>query len=285
MKRYVMHTLAAACLLVAAGPALADASSTATFGNVVITLIDLNPTDGIAPSLSFIHGAPANVTGQTLSWGENYEFRQNIQYQDKLQGPLTATTHTEWSSTSSNVMAADNLPGFTTMSAQGAAHSGLEGYGSYLSSAIAPLNQFIVSANTMVTFSVRTMLSASTTMGYNLDADMDEYAFARATMSVSGTVNGNYQFVEDRHFLDVRYDVRDDNTTTGVSDSWNGDMSVTFTNMGATDTTGMFQSLAFSEGHSALWDGVTPVPEPGTYAMMLGGLGLIGAISRRRKAA
>jgi hypothetical protein len=31
------------------------------------------------------------------------------------------------------------------------------------------------------------------------------------------------------------------------------------------------------------WYGVTPVPEPETYAMMLAGLGLIGFMSRRRK--
>lgn len=36
---------------------------------------------------------------------------------------------------------------------------------------------------------------------------------------------------------------------------------------------------------TALWTAVTAVPEPETYAMMLAGLGLIGAIARRRKAA
>ena len=29
---------------------------------------------------------------------------------------------------------------------------------------------------------------------------------------------------------------------------------------------------------------VTPVPEPGTYALMLGGLALLGGVARRRKA-
>lgn len=37
--------------------------------------------------------------------------------------------------------------------------------------------------------------------------------------------------------------------------------------------------------NSSLWvRGVTPVPEPETYALMLAGLGLVGAIARRRKA-
>ncbi len=38
---------------------------------------------------------------------------------------------------------------------------------------------------------------------------------------------------------------------------------------------GMMRDLGYSA--------VTPVPEPETYAMMLVGLGLIGAIARRRK--
>jgi len=43
------------------------------------------------------------------------------------------------------------------------------------------------------------------------------------------------------------------------------------------------QGLTDKQGESA-WYALSPVPEPGTYAMMLAGLGLIGVMARQRKA-
>jgi hypothetical protein len=47
----------------------------------------------------------------------------------------------------------------------------------------------------------------------------------------------------------------------------------------------------FDTGTSALWPSIdnlslaAPIPEPGTYALMLGGLGLVGFLARRRRKA
>jgi hypothetical protein len=59
-------------------------------------------------------------------------------------------------------------------------------------------------------------------------------------------------------------------------------MSVSFSNTGSTAADAWLQGVALSEGQSAIWDGVSPVPEAETYAMMLAGLALIGAARRRK---
>lgn len=286
MKRFVMHTIAAACLAAAVGPAFASASSSATLGNLVITLTDLNPTDDISPWLSFNNLSSASLLSETVGYGEFNDGHVSIRYAPSQGGLVSTQTATDWSSSSASVLASSGLGGFTTLSAQGHAGSGLDGYGSYranASAASSPFSAFTLSANTKVTFSVVADLKAQTTMGYNLEADMAEDAYAVAVLGVWGDVNGIFQIDSKQHDVVAGFDVRDDNTTVGVSDAWNGDIEVSFFNYGAVDATGGFQTFVTAEGFSSVWDGVSPVPEPETYAMLLAGLALVG-VARRRQA-
>ena len=71
--------LVVACLAVATGPVFADAHSTATFGNLKVTLIDLNPNDGIAASISFLPDPRkfydgAAIKGEAETWLEQGSF-------------------------------------------------------------------------------------------------------------------------------------------------------------------------------------------------------------------
>lgn len=284
MNHLVKHTLAAACLVAAAGQALATSSSSATMGNLLITLTDLNPTDGIAPSLTFTSEGRASLLSAVNSWGDIIDGKVAIRYAPNPQGPLSADTHTDWASSSASVMAANTAAGFTTMSTHGVAGSGPDAYGYYRGNATnaMPQNDFTLSANTAVTFSVIASTQSSTSMGYNLEADQGEYATAHALMNVYGSVNGQFQIDTQEHISYSDFSVRGDGSTMGASDSWSGKLAVSFYNYGATSTTGQLQSFVDVEGQSAVWDGVTPVPEPETYAMMLGGLALIGAVGRRR---
>lgn len=285
MKRFVMHTLAMACMAASAGPALAAASSGASFANLIITLTDLDTSDGIAPSLTLNRSGPSFISSQTGGFGDVAESYQFQNYASQQGGMFTGETQTAWSSSGGSVDIANSVAGFTSMSAQGIAHSGLDSYGTYsaVSYASQPSNTFTLSANTSVTFSLMADMHASTTMGYNLEADMGEYASVHAMLNVGGLLNGMYVSDPQERLVAAAFDVLDDNTTTGVSDSWSGLLSTSFVNTGATEASGELQAFIIVDGYSSVWDGVTPVPEPGTYAMLLGGLALLGAAARRRK--
>ena len=286
MKRFVMHTLAMACMAAAAGPALAAASSSAAFANLVITLTDLDTTDGIAPSLTFNLNGPSFIDSRAEGFGDVAESYQFQNYAPHQGGLFTGETQSAWSSSAGSIMTANSVAGFTSMSAQGVAHSGLDAYGTYSAAAIgaAPDNSFTLSANTAVTFSVMADMRAMTTMGYNLEADMAEWASAHAMLNAGGMLDGTFVSDPQERYVLAGFDVLDDNTTVGVSNSWSGLLSTTFSNLGPAEASGFLQSFVIVDGYSSVWDGVTPVPEPGTYAMLLGGLALLGFVARRRKA-
>lgn len=292
MKRYVMHTLAAACLAAAVGPVFAEATSSATFGNLVITLTDLNAADGIAPTLSFQANGHAYVLGETLGFGDTYQDNLYAYTAPQQHGVTSGQVGTDWSSASSSVTAANTVAGFTALSAAGTAGSGIDAYGAYRSYATGAdpfFNTFTLSANTKVTFSTVASGQARTSMGYNLDADQDEYAYAHMLLAVGGSVGGVDQYDVQERELFATFNVRDDGTTEGVSNSWSGLLSASFSNTSGVNAFGEMQAFVSTEGHSAMWDGVTkglsPVPEADGYAMMLAGLALVGGIARRRKQA
>ncbi|MGV7207666.1 PEP-CTERM sorting domain-containing protein [Oxalobacteraceae bacterium A2-2] len=284
MKYFALSLVAAGCLA-ASGPAGAEARSSATLGSLVITLGDLNPTDGITPWVTVDPTSRANVVADASGYGDSQDGYVSIKFAPERAGPLATQASSGWSSATTSVMAADNAAGFTALSARGQAASTLDGYGAFRAYANAsePLASFTLSPLTSITFTALSALSVATSMGYNLDADMDEYAEAKSLLNVFGNVNGIFQIDSQGRDLYAAFDVRDDNTTMGVQDSWSGELSVTFFNFGTVETTVGLQAFALAEGKSALWDGVTPVPEPETYAMWLAGLGLMGALARRRR--
>lgn len=286
MKRLAMQTLVAGCLAAAVGQACATATSSAFASNMSITLSDLNPTDSTTPWLTFAPSLPGTVHNDVKGWGDTYENYTTDDYVPKAKqdGVLARDLKTDWSSASSSMTTAANAAGYTSMAALGTADSGLDGYGSYsnVASSGGGNNYFVLSPMTKITFSVTVDLKAFTSMGYNLDGDMPEFALARSSLSVGGKVNGIDQIDGFEQAIWAYYYVNDDNTVTGESKDWSGTMSVSFYNYGSTATEVWTQGFVATEGYSAVWDGVTPVPEPATYGMMLGGLALLGFARRRQ---
>jgi hypothetical protein len=69
MRSYMLSSMVAAALLAAgAAQAASTASASATLTNLQIQLFDLNPADGIAPSISFSFGPQSNQGSASAGW-------------------------------------------------------------------------------------------------------------------------------------------------------------------------------------------------------------------------
>ncbi len=292
MKIAALNVLAAACLAVFAGPALADAYSIATFGNVTVTLIDLDPNDGIAASISFLPNT-TKFSGGAYIYGEaetglvgGYDPGHQLGRYEKIGAwqstNVSGATSTNLANSSASVTGSDSGVGFSGLSLAGAAHSTADEHSRFYAYAGVPNTHdnkgFILSANTMVSFSVNASISASTTIGYTPGALEGEAASAVLSLYAGG-MGGDGTMIDDlqQHSVSVYY--IDGDPLGGAADSWNGVMTASFSNLSNHASRGEFWADASIGGRSV----ITAVPEPETYGMLLGGLAMIGALARRRR--
>jgi len=285
MKKSVLHT-AVACAMamaaVAAMPAHATATSNASFGNLTITLTDLDLNDGVAPSLSFgPYGKPYVAVG-THGWGDDYISHEYSKAASTMGGTLSGQLTDPLSSAQVHLAAANTVAGFTSMSTSGQAASTPDGHGAYYgyaSGSNPSARAFTLSANTRLTISVAGALSTTTTIGYNLEADQGEYALASLLLGLTAYNQDGVETVDSRFYeMGSYFNVRDDGTTMGEHYDWNGLLSVEYSNLSAFAANGYLDTAVAISGLSA----VGAVPEPETWGMLLAGLALVGTVSRRR---
>lgn len=294
MKLVAINAVAAACMAVAATPALADAYSTATIGNVTVTLIDLDPNDGIAAGITF-QPDPTKYYGGALVRGEanlgpNGSQDPGTQYKSFFNRGAWQDTDVSGgvevglATVSGSVAASATGVGFTGLTLEGSALSTAEQRSHIWAYASVPGNPFghldyVLTANTRVVFSFDVSLSASTTIGHVPGAPDSESASAMAGLYASGFAPDGTTLVEDLQERGVGVAYAEGDPYGGGSDSWSGVLSASFSNLSATSTQGEFWAYATISGDSV----IAAVPEPSTWAMLLGGLGLVGAYARRRK--
>jgi len=274
------HVIALAAALAAATPALAASSATATLSNLQMTLIDLNPADGIAPSIAWSGNNGSFVYVSGIAVDAELSDYQSFGFGDPSSFvPLSGSAQTALSQVSAAIQAAGSYSGTNltaTGSALGARTAGQ--FSSFDGTAYAPTGYFTLSPYTLVTFEGNATLTATTTVG--MDAFGVESALARAYLSANGlgAFGTGSQSTYDQLEGSAAQSCDADFKCVGTTKTAAGHLAVTFVNLTNGNLSGTLSTVALVSGQSA----VNAVPEPATYATLVAGLCLLGLVARRR---
>lgn len=299
MNRIPLLISAAALTAATTLPAHAVATSSATLGPLTITLFDLDPLDGIAPSLTF--GNPYGYGSYADAYAYDSDpYGYDLQY---VWGttefePLSTSAATVMASATAVVSGSGDAAG-TMLTVTGSAAGTMNTqpfsyqYSQYSATAYAPsyyyYSSFSLSANTLLLVSATASVSGSVTSAFDpANGYQYESAYANTTLYLSGPgasgSGGGSQSSSDGLSLSIgNATVYDAACVYGYcygpnSGADSRTLSVSFVNASGADLAGYFQAYANVSGTSY----VQAVPEPETYAMMLAGLLSLGFLTRRR---
>jgi len=271
----------AAIALVAAASANATSFASASIGPIQIQLVDLNPYDSILPSIVFTNADNTNI----------WAYAANNQTANYIYSAGTAAAGTASITASNSGATATSIQG-AQASLSGQASGGTGGtsasyYGYFSAPSYA---SFTLSANTAVRFSTLATVTAGTTVGYTPSPYGYEWANASVGLWASGYSGSNSQSGSDGLGISANY------TTSWSYDPATGNYSAIYSGEQKSITQTLYAGLVnFSSSAmsgsvnvqtnvSGVSNIAAAVPEPETYAMLLAGLGVIGAVARRRRA-
>ncbi len=302
----LLRALVPAALLLAATPAMAASTADVQVTGVSLQLIDLNPGDGIAPSVSFSGGASRgesaiSFTRPGSSGSENATFTG-------LAGawsPGSVGVAGGFGSAAAS-LSGGGMPTGSSLSATGSATAPTGGFclpgdtgfnncfaaQAGFSASVQPTgfsSSFTLSPGTLMVLTVDATLNASATGG-GRTAQFNDFFFTNgdgASANLSLSVNGagptgsGLQSSSDSRFLSAFafYDFG-----SGVfipdSESFSGQLGVSFTNLSSGTLEGSF-TMNLGVSGTAYGDALL-VPEPGAWALMLAGLAAVAGVARRR---
>ena len=285
----------AGSLLLLAGPvtAHAAASSSASVGPFTIQLVDLNPLDGILPSIiwsSLSSGFGSQVTADASDTAAS-NFQSASTYGLNSFSGVAVTANTALSGAAASVVAGPNTlsPAGATLSASGHAYGTLVAgqTSTYSAESVAPSHfayqdYFTLSANTALIVTANATVNATTSVGFQTGYGGED-AFAGAWLTVWGLTSQTGGAGSQNTYAELNaaagYAVAPGPTYLGESQSLSGPLSGSFLNLTGTSMNGFLKAGTYALGSSM----VAAVPEPETYAMYLAGLALMGATVWRKK--
>jgi len=297
-----MRKLAAGAALVlfafGSSAALASATSSASVNGLTVTLYDLNPGDGVAPSIAFtlasgLYGSYVRTSATDGAIGSQTNNAWSLQ----PFGPALANSAAGLAQASAAI--GGSLANGLALSAQGSAGGTLTpGFGSdYAASAAHASSEysynsmsFLLSPNTLAVFGGTFGLFAQTTVGL-VSVPQPPYTqySERASASVTVSVNGvgpsgsGTQNNSQNESLSATYTTTYNPQTgqwvyTGQTFSLlDRQLAASFTNASGAAITGYLTLALGVSGYSSV---LTAVPEPSTYLLMLAGAAVL--IARRR---
>jgi hypothetical protein len=279
MKQLLFTAVAAAAITLAASPALAYSTATASLGPIAFTLHDLTPLDGVGSSIAFDALNNSYVESTTVDYGSQAVKK----WFQAPWNPVSAATNTSHSAGQVSI-SGGGLTGFVGVEISLSSttsfpddHQGSR-YASHFLIATGD-SSFTLSANTSVVFSAPASF-AGNAQGDSPGLDSYDTASAVFLFSVAGEgLSGLDPLATEDNFQGGATADSYQAVTPSFSDS--RVMSVVFNNTTSETLRGRFHVLATSGSHSSAVVPL-PVPEPETYAMLLAGLGLMGAVVRSR---